>query len=106
MLAVIAGRSSGGGKGRRLRFWKLCSFEQFRLCTPPYDYTFLNKLLVATTELRGTTGSAVTSSIDSTMRPLVCRGLARSEFMKSYDTCGNAAKEVALKVVVTNGASR
>ena len=37
---------------------------------------------------------------------LVTHRFAMNEIMKAYDTFGNAAKEGALKVVLTNGRSR
>jgi alcohol dehydrogenase len=38
-------------------------------------------------------------------RKLVTHRFAMNDIMKAYDTFGNAAKEGALKVVLTNGAS-
>jgi alcohol dehydrogenase len=37
---------------------------------------------------------------------LVTHRFAMSDIMKAYDTFGNAAKEGALKVVLTNGGPR
>jgi alcohol dehydrogenase len=37
---------------------------------------------------------------------LVTQRFAMNDIMKAYDTFGNAAKEGALKVVLTNGGTR
>jgi alcohol dehydrogenase len=39
-------------------------------------------------------------------KKLVTHRFAMNDIMKAYDTFGNAAKEGALKVILTNGAPR
>lgn len=72
-----------------------------------------------TYDVEKTTTSPATPRVSATMKALVCHGpgkrrpgklvthrSALNDVMKAYDTFGNAAKEGALKAVLTTGGPR
>jgi threonine dehydrogenase-like Zn-dependent dehydrogenase len=75
----------------RVGFSKVCDFEQSRIAESRYDFRQPWKLVMTTI---------------FTSRKARDPPFAINDIIKAYDTFGNAAKEGALKVMLTNSGTQ
>ena len=94
-------------------FGNVCNMKRSRHCESRYDYPMeklCDRNISLTTRLVDTVTTPMLLKIvrSGKLQPgkLVTHRFAMNDIMKAYDTFGNAAKEDALKVVLTNGGPR